>query len=524
MRLPSLLFLLFILTASCSQVPKERTDKRPNILFVISDDQSFGHASAYGCNWISTPAFDEVARNGILFNHAYTPNAKCSPSRACILTGLNSWQLKEAGNHVPFFPEEFTTFPEVLSSNGYHVGWTGKGWAPGVAKKNGEPRDLIGKKYSSKTTTPPTPAISNNDYSANFQEFLLEKETEQPFFFWYGATEPHRGYTFKSGAKKGKKRIESVSNIPSFWPDNDTIRHDMLDYAFEIEHFDNHLGRILKKLEEIGELDNTLVIVTSDNGMPFPRIKGQTYPYDNHLPLAIQWTDAIENGNQICNEFVNFIDFAPTILEAAGIEEGATAITPMTGKSFMNILKSKASISQQSHRDHILIGKERHDIGRPHDQGYPVRGIINKEFAFIINFEPERWPAGNPETGYLNTDGSPTKTWILNDRRITGSSKYWDLNFGKRAAEELYDLKVDPWCINNLAKNDKYKRIRQELRATLSAELIMQKDPRMLGNGDIFDKYQYAHPATAGFYERFQKGEKMKTGWVNQSDYEKLEL
>jgi len=518
-----ILVILIILFNSCTKRDLKRTDNRPNILFVISDDQSFGHASAYGCDWINTPAFDQVAQNGILFNHAYTPNAKCAPSRSCILTGLNSWQLKEAGNHVPFFPEEFATFPEVLLSHGYHTGRTGKGWAPGVAEKNGFPRELIGSNYNSKTAVPPTPAISNNDYAANFELFLKEKEYDQPFFFWYGATEPHRSYTFRSGVNTGNKSLDAVNNIPEFWPDNDTIRHDILDYALEIEHFDDHLGRMLKMLEEQDELENTIVIVTSDNGMPFPRIKGQTYPYDNHLPLAIQWLKELQNPNRKCDEFINFIDFAPTILQAAGIEISNGDMHPMTGKSFLNLLQSSTA-TLHPQRDHIIIGKERHDIGRPHDQGYPVRGIVTKEYAYMINYKPNRWPAGNPETGYLNTDGSPTKTWILNDRRNNDGSEYWDLNFGKRDAEELYDLRTDPWCMINLASDDSYNQLKQELRATLSAELISQKDPRMMGEGDIFDHYQYAHPATEGFYERFQKGEKMKTGWVNSTDFEKEEL
>ena len=106
--------------------------KKPNILFVISDDQSYPHAGIYGTEWVNTPGFDRVAREGLLFTQAYTTNAKCSPSRSSILTGRNSWLLEEATNHVPYFPEKFTTFPEVLKNNGYKTGLTGKGWAPGL--------------------------------------------------------------------------------------------------------------------------------------------------------------------------------------------------------------------------------------------------------------------------------------------------------------------------------------------------------------------------------------------------------
>src|SRR5690606_12425520 len=89
--------------------------KPPNILFAIADDASWRSFSAYGNKWIKTPAFDEVAKKGILFQNAYTPNAKCAPSRSCILTGRNSWQLEEAANHSPHFPEKFKTYAEALA-------------------------------------------------------------------------------------------------------------------------------------------------------------------------------------------------------------------------------------------------------------------------------------------------------------------------------------------------------------------------------------------------------------------------
>jgi len=108
--------------------------KKPNIMFIIADDWSFGHAGAYGCEWIKTPSFDRVAKEGILFSRTYTPCAKCAPSRACVLTGRNPWQLEEAANHWCYFPVKFKSYVEALQSNGYFTGRTAKGWAPGVAK------------------------------------------------------------------------------------------------------------------------------------------------------------------------------------------------------------------------------------------------------------------------------------------------------------------------------------------------------------------------------------------------------
>ena len=231
-----LLSMFFFMTA-CHSI-----DKKTNILFVISDDQSYPHTSIYGTSWIKTPGFDRVAQEGLLFTQAYTTNAKCSPSRSSILTGRNSWLLEEATNHVPYFPEKFTTFPEVLKRNGFKTGYTGKGWAPGTANRDGKKRDLIGKGYFKKKLDPPASFISNIDYFENFKNFLNEKSEDQPFFFWIGGHEPHRAYEYEVGLRKGKKNINEIDHIPDYWPNSVNVKTDMLDYAFEIEYFDRHLN------------------------------------------------------------------------------------------------------------------------------------------------------------------------------------------------------------------------------------------------------------------------------------------
>jgi hypothetical protein len=106
-------------------------DKRPNLLFIIFDDWGWKHAGAYGCTWVKTPNFERVAREGILFKHCFTSNPKCSPCRASILTGRNTWQLKEACCHFGLFPAGFALYPDLLEQAGYAVGLTGKGWGPG---------------------------------------------------------------------------------------------------------------------------------------------------------------------------------------------------------------------------------------------------------------------------------------------------------------------------------------------------------------------------------------------------------
>lgn len=516
--------LIAVLHFACS-VTESEENQPPNILFAIADDASYPHMGAYGCDWVKSPAFDRVANEGILFTNAYTPNAKCAPSRSCILTGRNSWQLEEAANHWPYFPQKFKTYAEALSENGYHVGYTAKGWAPGIAlDAAGNRRNLTGRPYNEHKTQPPANHINMNDYAANFEAFLNDKPEGQPFCFWYGSTEPHRAYEFRAGIEKGGKKLEEIDKVFDFWPDIDSVRADMLDYAYEIEYFDLHLQKMLDLLEAKGELENTLVVVTADNGMPFPRIKGQEYELSNHLPLAIMWKNGIVNPGRTVDDFVNFIDFAPTYFELAGLDAQKVGMQPITGKSLTDIFYAPQDGTITTYRDHVLIGKERHDIGRPNDWGYPIRGIVKDGFLYLQNYKPDRWPAGNPETGYLNCDGSPTKTVVLNTRTDATAEVYWQLSFGKRQSEELYHIAEDPECMTNLVEVEAHQTRKEALKIQMEQELTEQADPRMLGNGDVFDEYKYADKSGVNFYERYMKGEDLNHGWVNDSDFEEAPL
>jgi uncharacterized sulfatase len=461
--------------------------RRPNILFAIADDASWPHMSAYGCKFISTPAFDRIAREGALFNNCFTPTPKCSPSRAALLTGKNPWQLEDAANHFGLFPAKFKVFPDVLESAGYAVGHTGKGWGPGNFQKGGFKRNPAGPGWNGAKLTPPTSGISDNDYAANFQAFLQSREKDQPFCFWYGGHEPHRLYEPGSGLKAGKK-LSDVTLSPYF-PDSDEIRSDILDYALEIEWFDKQFGRMLEMLKTAGELENTLIVVTADNGMPFPRVKGHVFEDACHLPLAMRWGGVIKAGRTI-DDLVSFIDIAPTFLDAAGVAPSQ----PMTGRSLVEVLKSDASGQIDPARVQVVLGREREDLGRPGDVGYPVRSLRTREWFYSRNFAPDRWPAGDPETGYSDIDASPTKKLIV-DRGE--ADRFHQLALAKRPAEELYNLTTDPHCVANLAENQSSSVVKARMWAELEGLLKQQQDPRVLGKGDVFDTYEsFGNPKT----------------------------
>ncbi len=517
----ALLSCLSLLTATLAAA--EPTAKRPNILFFIMDDWGMGHAGAYGCRWIKTPNFDRVAREGLLFTNAYTPTAKCAPSRSTIMTGRYPWQLGAAANHQCIFPPEYGIFPEALTAGGYFYATTGKVWGPGsMLDAQGKPRAYAGKAYNQAKAKPPTSGITNNDYATNFEHFLRDTSPDRPWFFWAGPIEPHRDYEAGTGARLGGKKPADVDRVPGYWPDNEVVRNDLLDYAYEVEHADQHLGRMLAALEQAGRLDDTLVIVTSDNGMPFPRVKGHMYENANHLPLAVRWPRGIREPGRRVEAYVSFIDLAPTFLEAAGIAWKDSGLAPSPGRSLFDAFAAAPDLAKT--RDHVLVGRERHDFGRPNDAGYPVRGIVKDGRLYLENAEPTRWPCGNPETGYLDTDASPTKSFILQARRDKGRDPHWDLCFGLRPAQELYDLRTDPDCVRNLIAPPTTAPGAAELRAQLWAELKASGDLRALGRGAEYEAYPSADVRRRGFYEKYLRGEKLDANWVIPSDWEPAPL
>lgn len=481
--------LCLVLTGS-AWLPCAGAD-RPNILFIIADDASRDSFGAYGASWVKTPGFDRLAREGVLFTQAYNCNPKCAPARACLLTGRYSWQLEEACNHQPFLSSKWVFYPGLLEAQaGYAVGYTGKGWGPGIwsgaPAGTGETENPAGHPWNRLTLKPPYKGIANTDYAGNFAAFLDARDPGKPFCFWLGTKEPHRGYELDSWKREG--RDPGQVTVPAYLPDNETVRGDLADYALEVEWCDSHIVQALGQLEGRGLLENTVIIATSDHGMPFPRVKGQIYDDGFHIPFAVRWGSRVKPG-RVVTDFINFPDLAPTLLEIAGVPAPAQ----MTGKSFLPQLLAEASGRVDVARDHALLGKERHDIGRTDGDllsvGYPARALRNDRWLYVRNFKPDRWPVGDPAYGFLNCDDSPTKAYLTGLAPENKNYGYFELAFGKRPGEELYDVQADPGCVKNLAEDPAHAAARHELWTQLERELRAQGDPRILGQGDIFDFY-----------------------------------
>ncbi len=518
-----LLNLGFVRVALLVLAVVSSTHAAPNILFAIADDQSYPYASAYGTKGVETPAFDRLADQGVLFHNAFAPAPQCSPCRAAILTGRNIWELEEAGTHGSYFPKKFPVFTRVLENVGYHVGFTGKPWSPGNFEDAGWTRNPVGDEYNAAALEPPASGISNIDYTANFETFLANKESDQPFFFWFGAKEPHRVYEYGSGQRAGKQLADAA--VPDFLPDEEIIRHDVLDYALEIEWFDQHLGAMLQMLEEAGELANTIVVVTADNGMPFPSAKANLQEYGTHVPLVIAGPAFFPGGRETTSP-TSLIDLAPTFLELAQTDR----MQNLTGQSLLPQLQKG-----EAHRDFVLTGRERHSHARADNMGYPARALRTEEFLYVWNVDADRWPAGipNPERlrpdqtdgsfssdyksmglGYADIDPSPSKELILAQRATY--PQHYALGFLRRPTEQLYDIENDPACVNDLASDPRYAAILENLGRKLRENLSDQKDPRMTSNGGIFDTYPRF--GSMRYYPGFKKRGEYNPAALEQSE------
>ncbi len=518
----TLIFMIFFTKVYSQSITKN--NPRPNILLIVFDDASFDHFSADGSKWVKTPGFDRVAKNGILFKNFYTPNAKCAPSRSVILTGLYPWQLKEGANHIGYFPQDIKVVTEALQQNGYSTAYTGKPWGPGLAiLPDGKTRSLNGKPYLQKTTIPPTQDISRNDYKANFVDFLDETKKGEPWFFWCGAWEPHRPYQFDSGRKVAGKNIDEIDRVPSYLPNSEAVKADLLDYALEIEYFDQQIVQMLNDLERRKLLDNTLVIITSDNGMPFPRAKGNSYEISNHIPMALMWPKGISKKGVTVSNYFSTVDLVPTLLEVSKTNYTTSGMLKPSGKSLTPVF-CNTKLGNSKDKGVLFFGRERNDFGRPNNEGYPSRSIMKDGFLYIYNFKTDRYPSGDPLTGYLDTDGSPSKTAILNQRKQQADSALWKLSFGLRPTEELYNIKTDKDCMYNLAGSKKLQKLKGNLKQQLFKKLKEQQDPRISGKGGVFDNYPFMNPDFENFYERVKSKEInepwKKTPWVNPTDFE----
>ncbi len=335
---------------------------RPNILICMADDWGWPHAGAYGDAVVQTPTFDALARDGVLFSHAYVSSPSCTPSRNATLTGQQFYRLDQGANLHSSLDPRHPNFLLLVRDAGYQVGHWRKAWGPGEPRALGYRESPVGKRQS-------------------FDQFLAQRDPSKPFCFWFGTTDPHRGYEAGNGAKSGMDL--AAIHVPDFYPDAAEIRSDMADYYWEVQRWDREVGAAIDLVKQAGELENTIIVMTGDHGMPFPRCKGNLYDWGTRVPLAVRWTAEVAPGRQLDN-FVSLTDLAPTFLQAAGVAVPAN----MTGHSLLPLLTAPGSArpdvdDRVVDRSFVVFGRERHVPAQrmPSLAGYPCAGDSHRPLA-----------------------------------------------------------------------------------------------------------------------------------------------
>lgn len=466
--------------SSPSNTAPQLPDNPPNFLLIITDDQSWEHTGFASYPALKTPQFDRLAQEGIYFDNAYVSAPSCTASRSALLAGQHVWRLGPAALLWGEYPVTQVNYQKILAQHGYKTGYTGKGWGPGKAV-DGNP---AGPGYN-QIPSNADPHFSPMDHVANFRKFLEERQPGQPFSFWISPTEPHRPFKRGIGTESGDIDLEKIL-VPDFLPNSAEVRADLADYLYEIQYFDRELKRILQLMQEFGVLDNTVIVYTSDNGMPFARAKSNNYMHGVRVPLAIRWGKAIPQHQRV-TDFISLTDLAPTFLELAGVP----IPNSMTGKSLKPLLLAGQSGRIDPTRDAAFSGFERHILdARANNLGYPSRAIHTDNYLYIRNLAPERWPAGEPDKLADIDTGSPYKSTLIHTAP-ENRGHFWQLAAGKRPTEELYFTGEGGDITRNLADDPRHQAIREKLAQRLVQEMKNTNDPWALAQGESFDAYIY---------------------------------
>lgn len=481
----------------------EKSHAKPNLVIILSDDQSWLHTSRAGYPYVKTPNFDNIANEGIYFEHTYVTAPSCAPSRVGILSGLYPWQTKSAALLYSTWPDEIQSFPIILAKNGYTIGQTGKGAHSSRPASSRRLPQLLGEQFNQIKRKPLDKNLTHWDLAKNFNTFLNKRDHSKPFMFWVGSLEPHRPYddTISDYFKKVKKQTDF---LPLGYPHNSSrLTNDFARYLQEIEIFDQDVGRIIDLLERKALLDNTIVVVTADNGMPFPKAKAQNYEYGVRVPLAIRWGNGIKNPNRTVTSMISLIDLAPTFLELAGID----IPKQMQGKSLAPLLLTNEDINEDKNRKYVFSAYERHSNWRSDKEPtYPRRIIHTKRYSLIRNYFPDRWPSGGPPVY------GETYRYLLSssEHKKDFPEKWASFVFDKRPYEELYDLKNDPFQFNNIINDPEYVDVKELLQKLLDNELVKTGDPVHLTGEDYFAQFPRVDSALDEFIAKEKRLAKRK--------------
>ena len=408
-------------SALLAQAPATRP---PNIVFLISDDHSWPDLGCLGNTAVTTPNLDKMAREGMRFNHCFVTSAQCSPNRSSIFTGCAGHTTATSRLHTPL-PDWEPTIIDALKERGYHTGVFRKHHQGAGFQKR---LDFYG--------------------AANvpFARFFEQAPKTKPFFLQVGFTDPHRPY--KPGAFDPPHDPKKV-RVPDFLPDHAEVRQDLAHYYDFIARMDKECGQIFALLEQHGHGENTVVFMTGDNGMPFPRAKGTCYDGGLRVPLLAWWPGKVA-PDTVNNDLIAHVDLPVTWLEIAGLAK----TKKMQGQSF------RPALLGQTYQKREAVFSERNW----HDNFDPIRSVRTAKHKLIFN------AAGHyPLRPAWDIWQSPSWEVMQKMSKQGGLDDNQRLLFSPtRPVMELYDLERDPGEWNNLVGDSTYKKVQLDLMGLLS--------------------------------------------------------
>ena len=477
--LPRLRNALLAVVACVSALPVFAASDvtRPNILLILADNWRWPTAGALGDPMARTPAFDRIAREGVVFTHTFNPVPSCSPTRSCLLTGRQAHELGERASLWSGFPRDTPVVTQLLRDAGYELGYSGKPWGPGLPEVSGWKENPVGPKFSS------------------FADFRAKRAGSRPFFFWLGNTDTATKGGRLPYLEEAKASLDvSKLVVPPDLPDCPEVRDDLLNYYGGVMRLDREAADAIAALEKAGELENTVVIYTSDNGWQMPRGLANCYDAGSRVPLAIRWGGRLQAGRRV-DAFVNVADLGPTFLELAGLVPPSV----MTMRSIKALLLGQPDPAP---RDAVFIERERHANVRHDNLSYPVRAVRTRDFLYLRNLRPDRWPAGDPDVLFIHgrpfgdVDTTRVKDFLLAHQKDPAYAPHIARIFGKRPAEELYDLRKDPHQLTNVASQSEYAAALRELRGRVDGWMRGTGDPRVDPTYDGWDRFPYLGKAS----------------------------
>jgi len=426
-----------------------------NLLLIISDDQSRFDLGAYGNPACSTPHVDRLAEQGARFDCAYTPVSLCMPARSCLYTGLYPHKNGATG-FEPVRPD-VKTWPT----------WLAGGCATAmVGKFNVKPKEQFPFEIFSRGGKIDKQGRSPEKYERLFAEFI-EEVGERRFAAVVNLKDPHRPFDEDRfvGQVEGAPATEFEPEdawVPGCLWDTPETRRELVDYYGALLRLDETVGRVLRLLGEAGLEDETLVIFTSDNGMPFPFAKSTLYEAGINLPFVVRWPGVVAPGGR-SEAFVNLVDLLPTALDTFGLPPAE-----LDGRSLLPLLRGEASAV----RERVVGALDELLVGDP----TPARSIRDRRYKYIHNFRPEVEFSNN-----ILIHSDTWSSWLAAAQDDPALARRVE-QLLRRPREELYDLQADPWELENLAAATpplapEHEAARQRLRAELRDWTHREGDP-----------------------------------------------